>query len=154
MGILLVVNLHGKINSSAPVRRALAEMKVERKFSATIVADDVNTLGMLRLCKDYVAWCPAEKSVLNELLQKRGMVSETRRLDAPALKALGYKNYDDLADKMLREGQRLSSVSGLRPFFKLSPPRGGFGASLRRQHTQKGMLGNNPDLTGTVRRMI
>ena len=61
MGLILVVNLHGSINSSAPVRKALNELWVARKFSASAVSDDAPTVGMLRLCKDYVAWAPLEE---------------------------------------------------------------------------------------------
>ncbi len=154
MGLLLVVNLHGSINSSAPVRKAMNELKVARKFSASVVADEPPTVGMLRLCKDYVAWAPLKEALLAELLKKRGMISAARTLDEPSLKRLGYKNHEDMAAKMVKEQVRLSSVDGVLPFFRLAPPRGGFRRSLRRQSTQKGELGNNPGLEEIVRRMI
>jgi len=154
MGLLLVVNLHGKINSSAPVRKALSELKVERKFSASVVTDDPATVGMLKLCKDYVAWAPTDAELLATLLKKRGMVSETARLDGHALTTMGFKKHEDLAEKMLKEQIRLSQVQGVRPFFRLAPPKGGFRVSLRRQFSEKGMLGNNPKLADLVRRMV
>jgi len=154
MGLLLVVNLHGKINSSAPVRKALSELKVERKFSASVVTDDPATVGMLKLCKDYVAWAPTDAELLATLLKKRGMVSETTRLDGHALTTMGFKKHEDLAEKMLKEQIRLSQVQGVRPFFRLAPPKGGFRVSLRRQFSEKGMLGNNPKLADLVRRMV
>jgi large subunit ribosomal protein L30 len=40
------------------------------------------------------------------------------------------------------------------PYFRLAPPRGGFKRSMRRQFTEKGILGNNPKLEEIVRRMI
>jgi len=152
--LFLVVNLHGKINSSAPVRKALEELRVERKFTATVVPDDPSTAGMLGLCKDYVAWTPLDSELLTTLLEKRGMVSESRRLGDEALARLGFKEHRELAEKILKENARLSSVKGVRPFFRLSPPRGGFKASLRRQYTEKGVMGRNPKLPEIVRRMI
>jgi len=154
MSMYLVVNLHGKIDSSVAVRKALGEMKVERKFSATVVPDDSSTVGMLSLCKDYVAWSQVDAELLALLLEKRGMASESRRLDESALTKLGFKTYRDLAEKIEREGARLSSISGIRPFFRLSPPRGGFKASMRRQFTERGTLGRNPKLPDIVRRML
>jgi large subunit ribosomal protein L30 len=154
MGMMLVVNLHGKINSSDAVRRALGELKVERKFTATLVPDDVDTMGMLKLCKDYIAWCPAEKGLLSELLEKRGMATESRRLDADALKGMGFKTHAELAERVLSGGARLTTMPGIRPFFRLSPPKKGFNASLRRQASEKGMLGSNSKLAETIRRMI
>ena len=154
MGLLLVVNLHGQINSSSPVRKALNELWVAKKFSASVVTDDAPTVGMLRLCKDYVAWCPVEEGLLTDLLKKRGMVSGTRALDQGTLKELGYKKHEDLAKKMVKEQLRLSAVAGVLPYFRLAPPKGGFKMSLRRQATERGVLGNNPKLDSVVRRMI
>jgi large subunit ribosomal protein L30 len=154
MGLILVVNIHGAINSSAPVRKSLGELKVIRKFSASVVTDDPTTLGMLKLCKDYTAWTTVDEKFLASLLKKRGMVSETRSLDVASLKQLGFKKHEDLAAKMVKEGLRLSAVEGVRPFFKLAPPRGGFKQSMRRQYTERGMLGKNPKLLEIVERMV
>ena len=154
MGLLLVVNLHGQINSSVPVRKALNELWIAKKFSASVVTDDPPTLGMLRLCKDYVAWCPVDEGLLTDLLRKRGMVSGTRSLDAATLKELGCKRHEDLAAKMVKDQVRLSALNGVLPYFRLAPPKGGFKMSLRRQATERGLLGNNPKLDAIVRRMI
>jgi len=154
MGLLLVVNLHGQINSSVPVRKALNELWIAKKFSASVVTDDPPTLGMLRLCKDYVAWCPVDEGLLTDLLRKRGMVSGTRSLDAASLKELGCKKHEDLAAKMVKDQVRLSALNGVLPYFRLAPPKGGFKMSLRRQATERGLLGNNPKLDAIVRRMI
>ena len=154
MGLLLVVNLHGQINSSAPVRKALNELWVAKKFSASVVTDDPPSVGMLRLCKDYVAWTPVEEALLADLLSKKGRVSATKPLDAEALKGLGLKSHKDLAAKMVKDQARLSSVAGVLPYFRLAPPRGGFRRSLRRQFADKGFLGSNPELEETVRRMF
>ena len=154
MGLILVVNLHGQINSSAPVRKALNELWVAKKFSASVVTDDPPTVGMLKLCKDYVAWCHVDEGLLADLLKKRGMVSATRSLDAARLKELGYKNHEDIAAKMVKDQVRLSALNGVLPYFRLAPPKGGFRASLRRQATERGLLGNNPKLDAIVRRMI
>lgn len=154
MGLLLVVNIHGAINSAGPVRKALGELKVIRKFSASVVTDDPPTIGMLKLCKDRVAWAPVEADFLATLLEKRGMVSSTRGLDPASLKKLGYKKHEDLAAKMVKEQLRLSEVEGVRPFFRLAPPRGGFKQSMRRQFTERGTLGSNPKLEEIVERMV
>ena len=154
MGLILVVNLHGAINSSAPVRKALNELKVARKFSASVVTDDAQTVGMLRLCKDYVSWTAMKEDLLTVLLKKRGRVSAAKTLDDSSLRRLGFKKYDDMAARMFKEQVRLSSMPGILPYFRLAPPKGGFKRSMRRQFTEKGILGNNPGLEEIVKRMI
>ena len=132
----------------------MTELKVIRKFSASVVTDDVTTVGMLKLCKGYIAWAQADPELIALLLKKRGMVSESRNLDAASVKALGYKDHEDMAEKMFKAGVRLSAVAGIRPFFRLAPPRGGFRSSTRRQFPERGTLGANPNLPEIVRRMV
>lgn len=150
----MVVNLHGMINSPAPVRKALEELKVSRKFSASVVTDDAPTVGMLKLCKDRVAWAPVDVEFLAVLLKQRGMVTSEKVLDAASLKKLGYKSHEGLAEKMVKDQLRLSAIEGIRPFFRLAPPKGGFKQSMRRQFSERGLLGNNPKLEEIVRRMV
>jgi large subunit ribosomal protein L30 len=152
--LFLVLNLHGAINSPEPVRKALEELNVVRRFSASVVPGDPSTFGTLKLCKDRVAWAPIDADLLGTLLKKRGMVSATKALDSSLLKKMGYKDHRDLAAKMVKEEIRLSAVEGLRPFFRLAPPRGGFKRSMRRAFSEEGLLGSNPKLSELVRRML
>jgi len=149
-----VVNLHGLINTSTGARKTLIELGIGRRFAATVVQDDPPTMGELELCKEYVAWSPIDNELLAAILKARGRVSDARPLDAEALKGLGAKDYEELASKMIKEGSRLASLKGIKPFFGLSPPRGGLKRSSRRQFNQGGVLGENPQLPDVVRRML
>lgn len=151
---LLVVNLHGLINTPAAARQTLIELGIGRRFAATVVRDDPATLGALRLCKEYVAWSPVDGELLGALIKQRGRVSTAKPLDDSVFKKLGVKDSAELAAKMLKEGWTLSGVEGLKPFFGLSPPRGGFKRSTRRQFREGGVLGENPKLPELVKRML
>jgi large subunit ribosomal protein L30 len=154
MTSLLVVNLHGLINTPAEVRTTLKELGIGKRFAATVVVDDPTTMGALRLCKEYVAWSEVDAAFLESLLKARGRISNSKTLDEESLKSMGYKGYADLASKMVKNGSTLSSISGLKPYLGLSPPRGGFKRSSRRQFRQGGVLGENPSLPDIVRRMM
>lgn len=156
LGKLLVVNLHGLINVPRGTRETLVQLGIGRRFAATIVGDDPITKGSVKLCKDYVAWAPADPELLTALLQSRGRVSNSKALDDEALKGLGFKTHADLARAMIKgEGaETLASLRGVKPFFGLSPPKGGFKRSSRRQYREGGILGENPKLPEIVRRMI
>jgi len=154
MGLLLAVNLHGLINVPNDARSSLRELQIYKRFSATVLKDDPSTLGLLDRCRDYVAWTPIKKELLTSLLKSRARVSERRRLDKTAFKEIGYKGPEELASKMLEGELRLSSVRGVRPFFNLAPPRGGFKASTRRKYAEGGVLGMNPRLLELVKRMM
>ena len=154
MASLVVVNLHGLTNTPSGPRKTLVELGIGKRFAATVLKDDPATMGALELCKEYVAWSPVDAVLLAALLKERGRVSNARPLDGEALKALGVKDHLELASRMIKDGSRLSSLEGVKPFFGLSPPRGGFKRSSRRQFRQGGVLGENPNLPGLLRRML
>jgi len=154
MGSIVVVNLHGLINTPAGPRETLIELGNGKRFAATVVRDDPSTMGALELCKEYVAWCPIDAELLTSMLRARGRVSNSRPLGDEALKTIGAKDHAELASRMIREGSRLSSLEGVKPFFALSPPRGGLKRSSRRQYRQGGVLGENPKLPEILRRML
>jgi large subunit ribosomal protein L30 len=154
MAKILVVNLHGMIGVPRATKETLAQLGVGRRFAATVVNDDPVNKGSLALCKDYVAWAPLDPALLEALLKSRGRVSNSKALDEKALKGLGFKTHAELADKIIKGDSRLSSVSGLKPFFGLAPPKGGFKRSSRRQFREGGILGENPLLPEIVRRML
>ncbi len=156
MGKLLVVNLHGLINVPRGTRETLIQLGIGKRFAAAVVGDDPVSKGSVHLCKDYVAWAPVEADLLAEILKSRGKVSNSKTLDDEALKAMGFKTHADLAQAIIKgeATDRLSSFKGLKPFFGLSPPRGGFKRSSRRQFREGGILGDNPQLAEIVRRML
>jgi large subunit ribosomal protein L30 len=156
LGKLLVVNLHGLINVPRGTRETLIQLGIGKRFAAAVVGDDPISKGEVHLCKDYVAWAPLDAELLTSLLQSRGRVSSSKTLDEEQLKAMGYKTYADLAQAIIKgeTSSTLSAVKGLKPFFGLSPPRGGFKRSSRRQFREGGILGENPKLAEIVRRMI
>jgi large subunit ribosomal protein L30 len=155
LGKLIVVNLHGLINVPTGTRTTLTELGIGRRFAATVVGDDAVSKGAVHLCKDYVAWSPLDADLLTALLKARGKVSNSRVLDQEALQGLGFKSHAELANAIMTDESpgRLAS-KGLKPFFGLSPPRGGFKRSSRRQFREGGILGENPQLAAIVKRMI
>ncbi len=156
MGKLLVVNLHGQINVPRGTRETLIQLGLGKRFSAAVVGDDPVSKGSVHLCKDYVAWAPVDAELLTAILKSKGRVSNSKALDDEALKAMGFETHADLAQAIIsaEDTSRLSSIKGMKPFIGLSPPKGGFKRSSRRQFREGGILGENPQLAEIVRRMI
>ena len=48
----------------------------------------------------------------------------------------------------------LKSIEGLKPFFRLSPPKGGYKVSTRRSSGQGGILGQYSNLLTLTERML
>jgi large subunit ribosomal protein L30 len=48
----------------------------------------------------------------------------------------------------------LSKISGIKPWFALNPPKGGFKRGSKRSFSQNGILGENKELVSIVKRMM
>lgn len=151
---LLVVNLRGLVNTRTPVRTTLEQLHVAKKFNATIVPNDAVHKGMLKLAKEHVAWCAIDSNSAEKILQKRSEVSDRRKFSEADLSKFGFSSFLDLANKLAQGASRLDGSQGMRQFFRLSPPRGGFKRSIRRQFGEGGILGENAELLKLVERMI
>ncbi len=153
MGSLLVVNLRGLVNTRAPVRTTLDQLRVGRRFNATIVPDDNVHRGMLNLAKEHVAWCKLDAEIAEKLLKARSEKSTGTRVSEAEL-GKDHSSFGEIAKGLENGSLKLKSIAEIRPFFRLSPPRGGFKRSIRRQYRDGGILGPNEDLPKIVEKML
>jgi large subunit ribosomal protein L30 len=154
-GSLLVVNLRGLINTRTPVKTTLEQLSIARRFNSTIVPDDRVYRGMLNLSKEHVAWCKLDSALAEKLLKARSEKSTGVKFQEAELKEnKDYPSFAALAKGLETGKVKLSSLDGIRPFFRLNPPRGGFRRSTRRQYGEGGILGHNEELSKLVEKML
>ncbi len=149
------MNLRGLVNTRTPVKTTLEQLSIARRFNATIVPDNRVYRGMLNISKEHVAWCKLDGALAQKLLQSKSERSTGVRLTEGEMKdSKDYNSFLDLAKGLESGKAKLSDIEALRPFFRLSPPRGGFRRSTRRQFRDGGVLGQNEDLPKLVERML
>lgn len=151
----IVVRIRGTVDVKREIKDTLKLLRLPRKFHATIVPNDSTHLGMLFKVKDYVTWGPATPEIVKELLLKRGRIIGNRPVTEEFLvKATGMKSIDEVA-KALAEGKlKINKIEGLKPVFRLHPPRGGFKKSTKKSIKQGGELGFREDISSLIRRML
>src|SRR5438105_3745705 len=142
---LLVINLRGMVNTRTPVRTTLDQLKIGKRFNATIVRDDKVHRGMLQLAKEHVAWCKLDTATAEKLLKTRSEISNGRRTPEADIKTKEYASLGEVANALSSGKLKLRTIQSIRPFFRLSPPRGGFKRSTVRQFTAGGVLGPNSE---------
>ena len=151
--VYLVIRIRGIVNIPNWAEKTLESLNLRKKFNATIVTENNQTLGMLRKVKDIVAWKSVDEFLIKELLEKRGRKKGFHTLKNSNLPST-YKTLDELANAIHRNNISLSELEDLKPWFSLNPPKGGFKRKTKTQYTQKGILGENNELIDLVRRMI
>lgn len=128
MAKILVIRIRGSMETREKVEHTLQQMRLTRKNHATLIEDNAQTKGALTLTKDFITWGPANEQTIALLLSKRARVEGNKPLtDAYLAKNSKYKTVAEFA-KALAGSEKLSAVKGLKPIFRLNPPKGGFGS--------------------------
>ena len=104
---------------------------------------------MLKKTENFVAYGSIDKEMLVKLIEKRGKL----------IKSIDTKNKKENKTKIdaskiasgFIEGKKLEEF-GLKPFFRLHPPRGGIKSKV---HFPKGVLGNHGEkISKLIERML
>jgi large subunit ribosomal protein L30 len=149
----LVVRIKGTVNIPQWAQATLDGLNLDRRFRATIVPESQEYLGMLRKVKEVVAWTKADAGIVKELLEKRGRKTGYKPLTKTDLPK-EYKSMDDLASAIADNKVAMSKLEGIKPWFALSPPKGGFKRKTKTQYAQEGVLGDDSELVEIVKRML
>lgn len=151
----LVVRMRGTVNVPFWALTTLKNLYLNKKFSATLVPENSDYLGMLRKINQWVAWSKADSEIVKTLIEKRGK-KKTPKLDTQ--KESGrkdeYKGIDELVDVIVNDKIKFSDQNSIKPWFSLNPPKGGFKRKSKKQFSDGGILGNNKDLLEIVKRMV
>lgn len=149
----LVVRIKGTVNIPQQAKKTLDGLNLDKRFRATIVPESTEYLGMLRRVKEEVAWTKADTSIVKELLEKRGRKTGYKPLTKPDLPK-EYNNIDELAAAIAENKVTMSKLAGIKPWFALNPPKGGFKRKTKTQYAQDGILGEDGELAEIVKRML
>ncbi|MDW0164213.1 MAG: 50S ribosomal protein L30 [Nitrososphaeraceae archaeon] len=151
----LVVRMRGTVNVPFWALTTLKNLYLNKKFSATLVPENSDYLGMLRKINQWVAWSKADSEIVKTLIEKRGK-KKTPKLDAQeeSERKDEYKGIDELVNVIVNDKIKFSDQNSIKPWFSLNPPKGGFKRKSKKQFSDGGILGNNKDLLEIVKRMV
>jgi Ribosomal protein L30/L7E len=151
----LVVRMRGTVNVPFWALTTLKNLYLNKKFSATLVPENSDYLGMLRKINQWVAWSRADSEIVKTLIEKRGK-KKTPKLDTQkeSERKDEYKGIDELVNVIVNDKIKFSDQNSIKPWFSLNPPKGGFKRKSKKQFSDGGILGNNKDLLEIVKRMV
>jgi large subunit ribosomal protein L30 len=156
--VILAVRIRGTATDNPDVRKTMEILKMESTFRARLLENNPSTLGMLRAAKNLVAWGQVNPDVMEALLRKRAERDGNEELDDDFARIFFKREtLADLAKSVVAGeiGVKDLWLAGVKPRFRLHPPRGGFKRSTRRAATDGGELGyRGEDINRLVKRMI
>ncbi len=136
-----VIRISGLVEIDRTVEETLSRMRLRRKYTLVLLPATSTTNQLLKHVRNFVAYGDIDEVTLAALLQKRGQpIDKKKKIDlSEAAAQLGKKTLEDL---------------GIKPFFRLHPPRGGIDARLH-FGVRKGVLGDNKEkINELIRRML
>jgi large subunit ribosomal protein L30 len=154
---LLVVRIRGTINVPYWALTTLKNLYLNKKFSATLVPETSNYLGMLRKINQWVAWSKADSDIVKTLIEKRGKKrtpKSTAKTKKDGENSGEFKAIDELVDVIINDKLKFSDQRNFKPWFNLNSPKGGFKRNTKKQFSDGGILGNNKDLLEIVKKMV
>jgi large subunit ribosomal protein L30 len=139
--VILVIRISGQVGITSKIKEALRRINLEKKYSATLLHPKPENLKHLKKLRNYLAYGDIKKEVLVELIKKRAQpIEKNKKIDVEQV-------VGDLEKKSL-------SKIGLKPFFRLHPPRKGID-SKKHFGVNKGVLGDNKEkINDLVMRML
>ncbi|HSA73033.1 MAG TPA: 50S ribosomal protein L30 [Nitrososphaeraceae archaeon] len=151
----LVVRMRGTVNVPFWALTTLKNLYLNKKFSATLVPETADYLGMLRKINQWVAWSKADSEIVKTLIEKRGKKKNPKLVSQKESERKGeYQGIDELVNVIVNDKIKFSDQNSIKPWFSLNPPKGGFKKKSKKQFSDGGILGNNKELLEIVKRMV
>ena len=133
-----IIRIHGMVKMKEKVENTLDRLRLRRKYVCIIVEDTKEMKGIFKKIRDFTAYGEISEDTLKELVKARG-----KALD-------GKLDVDKVVGNILKN--KTMKESGIKPFFRLHPPRKGIKS---KQHFPKGVLGDNKEkINDLIRRML
>lgn len=139
--MILAIRISGQVGVPREKKEALYKLRLRRKYAAVLLQPTSVNLKLLKKIRDYISYGNVDNETLIELIKLRG-------------KLLTNKKQKIEVEKIAQELEKKSlQTLGLKPFFRLHPPRGGIEAK-KHAGVGKGVLGHNKKINELVRRML
>ncbi len=154
--VILAIRIRGTVRVRPQIEDTLHKLSLVRLHHARVFKTTPSIQGMITKSKDYITWGEIDEDTLAQLLVKRGRLSANRRLtDAYVKKNSPHSSIKALAKAIITGNGAISDVEGLKPIFRLTPPKKGFDGKKKNPVTMGGVTGyRGEDINQLAQRML
>ena len=148
----LVIRARSDRGVTRKIRETMAMLNLTRVNHATIVMDNPSYRGMLQKSKDYITWGDVDAKTIEKLIKERGRMSGDKPVTDSTVKEFSnFNGIKQLSEAIASGEATMKDVEGLKPIFRLHPPRGSKGwGGIKRAYTVGGALGFRGDAIGDL----
>ncbi len=153
---IIVIRVRGRLDRSISVKKTLKLLRLNRTNHCVIIDSRATYQGMLHKAKDLLTWGEPDFQTMKDLLIKRGKLKGGERLTEDYIrKNTNFSSIDDFVKQFLIFKADLSDIEGLKPVFRLHPPRKGHSRNgVKYSFTIGGAVGyRGNEINGLVTKM-
>ncbi len=150
-----VIRVRGRPERSEEQERTLQHLRLHAPNHATIIPDDDVHRGMVRKVEHFITYGELTEDGVLGLLQERGRAPGNKPLtDEYVAEHTGFSSLEELSEALVSGEARLNKLDGIKPVFRLHPPRGGY-ENNNRHFNEGGTLGYRGDeINALIERML
>ncbi len=154
----LIIRIRGQPDLRPEVRTTLSLLRLDRIYVATVYPENLPGIkDMLRTAQPAITWGEVDPDTLVGLIQRRGRLIGDRPITDDWVKErLKLSGVRELAEKVAKDEIKFYELEehGLKPFFRLHPPSGGFKGSVKKPYPEGELGYRGRDINQLVQRMF
>jgi large subunit ribosomal protein L30 len=136
-------------------RETLDLLRLSHTNHAVLIDNRPAYKGMLQRVNNYVTWGEPTKETIISMLQKRGRLAGSKKINDEYLQKIGYKTVDELADAIVNCKAKYGKLPEIEPRFKLHPPRKGYKGQIKNAFKAGGEAGyRGAAINDLIKRMV
>ena len=148
----IVVRARSNVGVERSIRETMSYLNLTKVNHAVIIPENDQYLGMLRKAKDYITWGEVDAKTIEKLIKERGRMSGDKPVTDSTIKEFSsFSGIKQLSEAIASGEATMKDVEGLKPIFRLHPPRGSKGwGGIKRAYTVGGALGFRGEAIGDL----
>ena len=143
---LAVIRIRGMWGIKPKIKTTMEKLNLTRVNHCVIINDAPTYIGMLKICKDYVAYGPISNKMIEKLITKRARKAGNKKLEKEE-----NEKVPDFVERFVQEKADIKNL-GIKPVFRLKPPKKGY-KSIKKAYP-RGALGKWPSMDILINKMI
>src|SRR3989344_3349753 len=137
--MLAVIRIRGNIKVKPALRKTMELLRLHRTNHLVLVSEE--QLPMVKKVQSFVTWGEPEEATIAKMLEKRARLPGNKKIDAGFLKKHSLGTFENFAKDIL-EGKKTLAEAGIKPVFRLKPPKKGFERQgIKKPYSIGGALG-------------
>ncbi len=153
---IAIIRISGQQGLVRKVKNTFKLLNLHKKNTCTIIDSSKDIKGMITVIKDHSTWGEIDKETLSLLIKKRGRLPGNICIDEAYLKEKVKKGFDEVSSEFIEGKMKLKDIPGLKPFFRLSPPKKGYAQKgTKKPFSLGGALGYRKEkINDLIQRML